>query len=634
MERKRYLNMHTLEDARNIFFSHFSSIVTEEEELRSREAVGRVTSRPVYARFSSPAYHSAAMDGIAVRAKDTFSASDDSPVVLNITDGSAVFINTGQPMPEDMDAVVMIENVVLNREQTSCTIRTPVYPWQNVRKVGEDIVATELLFPSNHLLCPADIGALLVAGRPYIHVYKRPKVTIIPTGSELVNVEDISDEMPKGYAIIESNSAMLAAMATQAGAVVETLPIVPDDPASIREVLLKTLDSDADVVVLNAGSSAGTADYTVKIIDELGDVLVHGVTIMPGKPTILGEVKGKPVIGNPGYPVSSVISFEQFVVPLIAGMQRAPVSEQVFKPAVVARDIPSKAGIQEFRRIITGKINDKFVAIPVKKGAGAITTLTRANAMLRIPASSEGVSRGEEVEIELIRPLAQIERTILCTGSHDLALDILHDFLRRAKTPFYMASTHVGSLGGILAVRDGMTHVAGTHLLDTETGQYNVTWVTRYLKDKKARLFNLVFRQQGFMVKPGNPLNIKGIEDLTRDEITFVNRQAGSGTRVLFDYELEKAGISPDLIKGYENEEYTHMAVAVSVLIGKADAGLGILAAAKALGLDFIPVTEEQYDLLIPEECLELEMIKKLLDIIHTKEFRKEVLNMGGYRFN
>ena len=628
MKRKIYLNMLPLAEATKLFLDTFGSCTTLPQTIASHDAAGRVTASPVTARFSSPSFHAAAMDGIAVRAADTFGAADDSPVTLAINGKQAAFVNTGHPLPDGYDAVIMIEHILLADDQTTGIIRAPVYPWQNVRKVGEDIVATELLFPSSHLLTPPDVAALLTAGCPEVEVYSKPCITIIPTGTELVDLRETST-IPAGKTI-ESNSAVLAALAREAGADVIVTPIIADEYDSIKEHLLAAVQSDADIVVINAGSSAGSADYTVQIIEELGRVMVHGVTIMPGKPTILGEINNKPVVGSPGYPVSAIISFEQFVIPLLRKMQGLEQQQPATAPALLARDIPSKGGIEEFRRMITGQIGDHLVTIPLKKGAGAITTLTRANSILRIPASSEGETRGTTVSLELLRPRQQIENTILCTGSHDLCLDIIHDFLKKSSS-YPLASTHVGSLGGILAIRDNMTHIAGSHLLDPASNSYNTTYVKKYLQDKKIALITLVHRQQGFMVQSGNPQNIATVNDLIRKDVRFINRQAGSGTRVLLDHELDKAGIDTDDITGYDTDEYTHMAVAVTVLSGKVDTGLGILAAAQALGLDFIPLTEERYDLIIPVEFLELPSIMALRAIIESSAFKQAVESKGGY---
>ena len=435
MKRKIYLDMQSLEEAKQLFRSEFNSYRTDEEEINSREADNRVTSSPVIARLSSPFFHAAAMDGIAVEAKDTFGASDDAPLTLDIRGGQAVPINTGHPLPEGKDSVIMIENIILSDDEQQAVIRAPIYPWQNVRKVGEDIVATELLFPSNHLISPADIGALLTAGCPRVMVRKKPQVILHPTGTELVSNEEPGQIPPPGKTI-ESNSAVLAALAVRAGAQTQVSPIIKDDYETIKKQILESVRSDADIVVINAGSSAGSADYTAQVIEELGRVLVHGVTIMPGKPTILGVIEGKPVVGNPGYPVSALISFEQFVVPLLEQMQGLDHTEPQTIRATLAKNMPSRGGMEEFRRMITGKLGDQFVSLPLKKGAGAITTITRANSIFRIPASSEGEDRGKTVNLELLRPLKQIEKTILCTGSHDLTLDLLHDFLKKS-TPAY-----------------------------------------------------------------------------------------------------------------------------------------------------------------------------------------------------
>jgi putative molybdopterin biosynthesis protein len=630
MKRTIYLNMRSREEARSVFLSRFAEYRTCEETVDARSACGRVTAAPVHARFSSPSYHSAAMDGLAVVAEETFSATDHNPLTLHLDTGQAVMINTGYPMPPDKNAVIMIENVLLGEDGATGVIRAPVYPWQNVRKVGEDIVATELLFPTGQQLRPPDVGALITGGCRRVAVRKRPRVTIIPTGSELVPLEDFEQELPPGK-IVESNSAVLSGLAEEAGAEVAISPIISDEFEAIRDHLRTTLQAGADMVLINAGSSAGSADYTVGVIDELGEVLVHGVTIMPGKPTILGAIDGKPVVGIPGYPVSAIVAMEQFVVPLLARMQGVHAPPLVSVQAVLARDLPSRAGIEEFRRMIAGKIGGDYVATPLKKGAGAITTVTRANAILRIDAGSEGELSGSVQDINLLTPLSQVERTILCTGSHDLSLDILNDQLRKRDPAFFLASTHVGSFGGIMAIRQGMCHIAGSHLLEPRDGSYNVAALKRYLPGKKVRLVTLVHREQGFIVPRTNPRGIASIRDLMREDITFINRQGGSGTRVLLDYELDSNDLDADGINGYDQEEYTHMAVAVAVLSGKVDVGLGIKSAARALGLDFVPLVEERYDLLISEEVFNTPMIQALLELIRTDAFKEAVVALGGY---
>lgn len=570
------------------------------------------------------------MDGLAVRAEDTFGASDDMPMELDVAGGQAVMVNTGNPLPDGKNAVIMIENVLMSDDGSGASIRAAVYPWQNVRKVGEDIVASELLFPSEHLFRAPDIAALITGGCGMISVHRRPQVTIVPTGTELIELTESLEAIPPGKTL-ESNSASLAAMVEEAGGEVTVSPVVKDDYERIKRHLLDVLAAGADVVVINAGSSSGTADYTVRVIEELGEVFVHGVTMMPGKPTILGQVQGRPVIGVPGYPVSAMISMEQFVVPLLARMQGLHPLPAPTVDAVLAKDLPSRSGLEEFRRMIVGRIGQDFVAVPLKKGAGAITTLTRANAMLTIAAASEGEKQGRSVPVELLVPRDEVERTLLCTGSHDPCLDLLNDFLCRRSPAYPLASTHVGSLGGIFALKHSMCHMAGAHLLNPADGTYNVAALRQYLPGRDVRLVTFTHREQGFFVPRGNPLGIRGVQDLCDKGLRFVNRQAGSGTRILFDYELERQDIDPDDISGYTYDEYTHMAVAVAVLSGKADTGLGVRAAALALGLDFVPLVEERYDLLIPGELFETPMIQAVLDVIGSAQFRQTVEAKGGY---
>ena len=630
MKRKIYLHMQSREEAQKLFWARFKNHHSDEEVIPSRSARGRVTAGPVCARFSSPSFHSAAMDGLAVRAEDTFAASDHAPLTLRLDTGEAVMINTGYPLPPDKNAVIMIENVLLSHDNSHAVIRAPVYPWQHVRKVGEDIVATELLFPTGHQIRPADVAALITGGCATVTVRKQPRLVIIPTGSELIRLEEHQGSLPPGK-IIESNSAVLSGLAEEAGAEVEVTPIISDDFASITRHLAAVVATDADLVIINAGSSAGSADYTVRIIEELGEVLVHGVTIMPGKPTILGVINNKPVVGIPGYPVSAIIAMEQFVVPLLARMQGVHVPPQTAIKALLAKDLPSPSGIEEFRRMIVGSIGGNFVAVPLKKGAGAITTLTKANGILRIQAASEGEMHGREVDIDLLVPLPQVKRTILCTGSHDLCLDVLNDFLQKADPAYPLASTHIGSLGGIMALKQGMCHLAGSHLLDPADGSYNTSYIRKYLAHRDIRIVTLVHREQGFIVPRGNPKKITGIRDLFGEDITFINRQAGSGTRVLLDYELSRNDLDSDSIRGYDQDEYTHMAVAVAFLSGKVDVGLGIKSAANALGLDFVPLVEERYDLLIPGEMFDTPMIQAILAVINTSLFQETVEKMGGY---
>lgn len=631
MKRNVYLSMKTLDEAKTIFFSRFGlDFRIGAEEIRPEESLGRVTAEPIFARMSTPTYHSAAMDGIAVRAEETYGTTERIPKTLEVGQ-DALWINTGQSIPAGFNAVIMVEKVH-QPDQDHLEIRAPAYPWQNIRKVGEDIVATQLLLPQNHRIRPYDIGAMVAAGVFSLKVWKRPKVVIIPTGSELIPYRKVSGfPQLKNNQIIEYNSLILAGLVRECQAIPEVYDIVPDLEDEIRTALVQALQSDAHMVLINAGSSAGSKDYTAHIISEMGEVLVHGVAMMPGKPTILSIVKGKPVIGNPGYTVSATLSFQQFAQPLLYRFQglRPPKVKTI--PVQPSRDLPSKLGVEEFLRVNIGKVGDKTVATPLPRAAGSITTLTRAEGIIRIPALSEGIGQDEVAAAELLVDEEEIQNTLVVIGSHDITIDLIGDEMRRKGHNIRISSGNVGSLGGLMALRKGTCHLAGSHLLDTETGEYNISYIKRYLKGFMVSVFHLALRDQGLILAKGNPKGIKGLEDLARKEITFVNRQAGSGTRVLLDFRLGKLSIRPESIKGYDHEEFTHMAVAVDVLSGAADCGVGIYAAARALDLDFIPLEKEQYDLIIPSSMIENPQMGLLLETIRSQEFKGRVMALGGY---
>ncbi len=631
MKRNVYLSMQGLEEARDNFLKLWQDRKTFPEEINVEDALARVTSGPVFANLSAPTYHSAAMDGIAVRAEETYGTTEKTPKVLKLGD-KAWWINTGQALPEGCNAVIMIEKVHQLTDE-DIEIISPVYPWQNVKKVGEDIIATQLLLPQNHMIRAYDMGALVTAGVFKIMVRRKPKVIIIPTGTELIRSGEIKDlRQLKKNQIIESNSITISGLVREAHGEPVVFNIIPDEEAAIRDALSSAAESDADLIIINAGSSAGSKDYNANIIAEIGEVLVHGVAMMPGKPTILGVINGKPVIGIPGYAVSAFISFEQFAKPLLKRLQCLASPKVATVPVTPSRDIPSKLGMEEFIRVNIGKVGDRFIATPLPRSAGSITTLTRAEGIISIPALSEGVTQGELIDAELLVDDEALLNTVVVIGSHDITIDILADEIRQNPgRNIRISSGNAGSLGGLLAIRKGICHFAGSHLLDTETGEYNVSYIKRYLKGIKVSLFRLVSREQGLIISKNNPKGIRGVMDLIRDDITFVNRQAGSGTRILFDHNITRLGINPESIKGYDHEELSHMTVAVDVLSGAADCGMGIFAAAKALDLDFIPMDQEQYDLVIPSVIVHSDNVGAVLDTIRSQRFRDRVASLGGY---
>jgi putative molybdopterin biosynthesis protein len=629
-KRNIYLKMKTLQEAREIVFQTFADLPPlPAEEISVPDAVGRVLAEPVYAQLSSPNFHLAAMDGLAVRAEITFGTTAAAPKTL-IVGEDAFYVNTGHLLPENANAVIMVENVnELDEEHVE--IEAPIFPWQNVRRVGEDIVATELLFPQNHQITPYCVSALLSGGVFRVKVKAKPRVLIIPTGSELVDWRKVELHDLNPGQVLETNSFVLGKLIERCGATYQRHEMVVDDIAEIKKALKSALSEDYRLILILGGSSAGSEDFAKTAILDLGKIQIHGVTIMPGKPVIVGSVENTPVFGIPGYPVSAIIAFEQFVQPLLYAQLGLPEPERETVEVQPTKKIASKLGVEEFLRVKLGKVGNRIVATPLPRGAGTVTSLTEADGIIRIPNHVEGVKDDEIVSAELLRSLSAIRRTIVIVGSHDNSLDVLANQLKSSHYELTLSSSHVGSMGGLMAIKRGVCHLAGIHLLDTEDGSYNISYLAKYLPNTAVKLVHLVQRDQGLIIGRGNPKEIKGIEDLGRKDLTFINRQVGSGTRILLDYKLEQLNIKASTIKGYQNEEFTHMAVAVSVLSGAADAGLGIYAAAKALNLEFIPVVTEQYDLVIPLEYFETAPLQILLEIINSRKFKQQVQALGGY---
>ena len=612
----------------------------ESESIPLEQALGRVSAEPAWAKISSPHYHAAAMDGYALRAAETEDASDRNPVTL-LVDQQSQYVDTGDPLPEWADAVVPIEDIEVLHEtqmtqEKSIRLMAPTSPWSNVRLLGEDMVATELIIPSGQKLRPVDLGAIAAGGFDRLQVWRKPRVAIIPTGTELRAM----GQPVKSGEIIEFNSLVLASQVENWGGIPDRLPIIPDELEKILDTAANA-SIDHDLVLIIAGSSAGTEDFTADVVESLGTLLVHGIAVRPGHPVILGMIektskggaprleKPIPVIGVPGYPVSAALTGEIFVRPLL----RRWLSEQDIQPELITaelvRKVHSRAGDLEYLRVTVGKVGERWIASPLSRGAGVITSLVRADGIVEIPAGVQGIPSGEIVAVRLYRSRQELERTILALGSHDLTLDLLAQFLSMRGSR--LSSGNLGSLGGLIALQRGEAHLAGSHLLDPETGEFNLPYIERYLPSIPVVVVSLVGREQGLVLAPNNPKSITGLEDLARAELAYVNRQRGAGTRILLDYQLDQLGIDPLSIHGYQHEEYTHLAIAAAVASGRADCGLAIRAAAAALNLDFLPLFQERYDLIIPKEYHESAKLRPLLQLLGDTEFQETVASLPGY---
>ncbi len=655
MKRNLYLKTVSVEEALNTYLAKvkkecdlslakaktYESKDLSSLEISTYDALGRTTSEPVFAKCCSPLFNAAAMDGIAVNSKVTKGASEANPITLELGK-DYVIVDTGDPIRSPYDAVIMAEDLIeVDNDHVKITESCP--GWQYVRPIGEDIVIGEMIMPSNHVIRAVDMGVMLASGNVTVKVKATangkkiigPSVGIIPTGTEII--EPYSE--PKEGDIIDSNSGMFIGACLENNAVPKRYSIVPDDYELIKAQILKALDEN-DMVITNAGSSAGTEDYTVHILREIGEVVIHGVSMKPGKPVILAIAKGKPVIGLPGYPVSAYLAFENFVKPvieLINNKNSIVNSNKNYETsqieAIISKRIVSSLKHREYVRVKVGKVGDNYIAAPLARGASAAMSLVRADGFLVIPQNSEGYEAGEKVKVDLFRNLSEIESTLVSIGSHDMLMDLVNDMMAQKYPELSLSSTHVGSMGGLMALKRHETVIAPTHLLDEKTGEYNV----QYLKDiftekgEEVCLLKGVDRIQGIMVKKGNPLGIYSVSDLTKGR--FVNRQRGAGTRVLLDYKLKKAGLTPEDINGYEKEVATHMAVAASVAGPEIDCGMGIKPAADAMGLDFIEVGIEEYDFAIYKSDLENPKVKAFIEVITSSEFRQKLTEIGGYGF-
>lgn len=627
MAQNIYLSNYELEFAIDMFFSKLDFDDIGVERINTWEGLGRVTTSALYAKISSPHYNSSAMDGIALSSKLTHGASEKKHIEL-IENEEYIVVDTGDPIPKAYDCVIMVEDLIKTGEGKAAIYKSAT-AWQNIRPIGEDIVEQQLIIPSQHKIRPMDIGAIMAGGINEVEVYKKPIVGIIATGTEIVEAGTVL----KVGDIIDFNSHTFSAQVTEWGGIPKRFGIVRDIYEDIKETIIKAI-KECDIVLINAGSSAGREDFTDSIIRELGQVFVHGIAIKPGKPAILGRINRKPIIGIPGFPVSAYFIMENIVKKLMFSYQGLESSTSKCVKAVLSRKIMSSLKHLEFVRIKLGYVDDKLIATPLSRGAGATLSLVRADGVLEIPQNVEGLEAGTIVEVKLIKNEDEIKNTVVCIGSHDPIVDIAGDIMHRSNKEFFLCSANAGSMGGIMALRNGETHIAPIHLLDMVSGEYNISYIKKYLVDKSMALIKGVGRTQGFLVQKGNPKNIKSFEDLKRGDISYVNRQRGSGTRLLLDYNLNRIGIDFSEIYGYDREEYTHLAVGAVIALGDVDTGLGVYSAASIMGLDFIPVCTEEYDFCIPSKYLEMEMIQKFIETLKSKEFSAKLDELGGYEYD
>jgi putative molybdopterin biosynthesis protein len=593
------------------------------EEIDVKDSLGRVTAFPVVAKLSSPHYYAAAVDGVAVRSVRTFSATAEIPVSHTVGQ-DAFFVDTGGALPEGCDAVLPVNEVTFTSTD-EFKLEGPVVPWRNVRPAGEDMAAKELILPQHQRIRPLDIGAMLAGGVAKVQVREMPRIGILPLGTNLVN----PGCPPQVGQMIEYNSYILGSVIHEMKAEAALMDILPEKPELLKERLGEVC-KDYDAILIIAGPQAGTG-LIAWTIQQLGDLVVYGINIKPGQSVCLGIVDDKPLIGLSGYAVSCYLSFDLFAKPLIQRMMGLAPEQKLKVRATLARDVDSPRGIEEYLRVNLGRPDSRTVSIPISRGAAMLMNLVRADGLLRIPAETTAIPQGTSVDIELLDPGARYDGNIVALGTHDLAFDILRNELMWRFPDLKLVSSNIGSKGGLRALRMGYAHFCGVHLLDEETGEYNVPYISQSLEDFPVVLVAFFRRTMGLLVKEGNPRNIRSLSDLTREGVTFINRHRGSGTRALIDHLLRKENIAPATVAGYEKEAFTHMSLAHAVASGAADTGIGIFAAAKALHLEMIPLHQEHFDLVIPKKIFNGYQIQSLLKILRSAEFRREMGTLGGY---
>ena len=624
MERNIYLKKASLEKAQKLLLEHFKDYELKTEKVKTKNSQNRVTAQAVYAEKSAPDFYASAMDGVAVKADQTNYASEREPVILE-KGKDFTYVDTGDSIPQEFNAVIKIEEIEKISEKEIEVIKS-VPVWHNIRSIGESVIKQQLIIPANTEIEVFDIGAMLEAGVTEVEVYQKPKVGIIPTGSELVSPES---DIKKGQ-LVDFNSTMLKLSAENWGSQATNYGIVKDDYEKIKKNIMKANEKN-DLTIIIAGSSAGREDYTLSILQKLGEVLVHGIEIMPGKPLIIAEVNNKPVIGIPGYPLSALLDFNLFVKPLIKSMYGLEYELPIKLKAKVKKKIPSTAGLKEFVRVNLTEIENELVAVPQKRGSASMHSLINADGVMPIKESKEGIFSGDFTDVYILKSKNKIKNNLMMIGSHDLAVDKLINQIKKNKENFELNIQSVGSMSGLVSLKRGECQLAGAHLLEPETGEYNISYINDLFKNEKMAVINLVHREQGLMVKKNNPKRLNDINSLKDENVKFINRQRGSGTRVLLDYLLKTNNIDKTNIKGYDKEELTHMGAAVQVAEGTADAALGIRAAASAVGLDFIPIKKEKYDIILKKKSLEDPRIKRLIKIIKSSPFQKAVKELKGY---
>ena len=627
----------TLDEASDLLKKAFANYPADSEcMMEISESLGHILTKDITAARNVPHYAASAVDGYALVAADTAGASPAVPSIIE--DGGYRWMNTGAALPGWADAVLMIEDSSM--DGSLLKVFKSLAPSANVRPLGEDVMAGQIIAREGEEVTPALVSLFLCSGIDSVPVKRKVRALFIPTGDEIIPREEwMAKIQQRSGTVAESNSLFVTSSFKQWGFEADVSPVLPDDPQILKEYVKKGTE-DYDLVMLGAGSAKGKRDHTIEVFSELGEVLFRGIRMKPGRPAMAAKIGGRPVICLPGFPMSTTVVLWSLVYPLLRQFSGEGGSlEDLIKEAIGIKDIwntklvvqhSSGAGIQEWLRVKTALVGDRLLSWTLTSGASVLWALAEADGIAMLPASALECEKGSDIEVWMTRKV-DIKTRAFFQGSDDPAVQLLVTPIRRRGADF--VSRAVGSMGGLAALSRGDCHVAAAHLLDEETGLYNDSFIERFSAGQKWTRILVFYRTQGIIVQRGNPLNIKDFGDLCAKDIVFSNRQPGAGTRVLFDHLLRQNKVNPDKIKGYQQICTTHMEAANRVYTGIADATLGIKSAADALGLDFIPITEEPYELVIPDKYLDHPGITAMLDSLKDEDWRGKVDQMGGYRW-
>ena len=637
--QEQFLDVVSADEARARFEQHLDLSPLAAETVPLAAALTRVLAHDVVAAVDAPPFDRSNVDGFALRAIDTIGASDTAPKIfrlnaeviacgdapaLEVNPGTATTIATGGVIPRGADAVVMIEHTELleqgaPRIAISIELRRAAAPGQFISYAGSDIARGETLLRRGARIGSREIGMLAACGLASIDVVRRPKVAVLSTGDELV----APGSPLKPASVYDSNGAIIAAAVTEAGGEPLAMGAFPDDEAALEKAVLQALAA-SDFVVVSGGTSKGAGDLSHRVVSRLGPpgILVHGVALKPGKPLCLGVIGTTPIVVLPGFPTSAIFTFHAFVAPVIRARAGLPPEAAQTLPARVPVRIASELGRKEFVLVSLIESDEGAIAFPTGKGSGSVTSFSQADGFLAIDALASTLDANSVVDVTLIGSAVRAPDLVIM-GSHDVALDVVVGAL--ATRGFTARTLAVGSLGGVAAASRGECDVAPVHLIDPESGQYNV-----HLATPALRLVRGWQRMQGILFQLGD----KRFEGRSAQEALkaaladtsalMVNRNAGAGTRVLIDKLL--AGARPP---GYANQPKSHNAVAAAIAQSRADWGVAIEPVAKLYGLGFLPLSPEHYDFLVVESRAGRPAVQAFLAALRDEKVRTRIRALG-----